>query len=78
MLLKRDTGAITVIMGAGCGQYSGHCPVYLVSVCPSFCPSTLPYTHVVSSLIFPQGAALKYLPSILEDVFGIFDASMLG
>ncbi|XP_055653409.1 dedicator of cytokinesis protein 2-like isoform X2 [Falco peregrinus] len=25
-----------------------------------------------------QGAALKYLPSILEDVFGIFDSSALG
>ncbi|XP_042695452.1 dedicator of cytokinesis protein 2-like isoform X2 [Centrocercus urophasianus] len=28
--------------------------------------------------LLSQGAALKYLPSILEDVFGIFDASMLG
>ncbi|KAI6069802.1 Dedicator of cytokinesis protein 2-like protein [Aix galericulata] len=28
--------------------------------------------------LLSQGAALKYLPSILEDVFGIFDSSMLG
>lgn len=69
---------MAVILGAGCGQRSGHRPVCLMSVCPSFCPSTLPHGHVVSSLISAQGAALKYLPSILEDVFGILDASMLG
>ncbi|KFO74130.1 Dedicator of cytokinesis protein 2, partial [Cuculus canorus] len=28
--------------------------------------------------LLAQGAALKYLPSILEDVFGIFDSSVLG
>ncbi|XP_029814277.1 dedicator of cytokinesis protein 2 [Manacus vitellinus] len=28
--------------------------------------------------LLSQGAALKYLPSILEDVFGIFDSSALG
>ncbi|XP_064304760.1 dedicator of cytokinesis protein 2-like [Phalacrocorax carbo] len=28
--------------------------------------------------LLSQGAALKYLPSILEDVFGIFDSSVLG
>ncbi|KAM3672590.1 dedicator of cytokinesis protein 2-like [Ammospiza maritima maritima] len=28
--------------------------------------------------LLSQGAALKYLPSILEDVFGIFDSSTLG
>ncbi|XP_053886534.1 dedicator of cytokinesis protein 2-like isoform X2 [Malaclemys terrapin pileata] len=31
-----------------------------------------------STTLLSQGAALKYLPSILEDVFGIFDSSMLG
>lgn len=31
-----------------------------------------------SSPVSLQGAALKYLPSILEDVFGIFDSSALG
>lgn len=31
-----------------------------------------------SSVVSLQGAALKYLPSILEDVFGIFDSSSLG
>lgn len=31
-----------------------------------------------SSLVSLQGAALKYLPSILEDVFGIFNSSALG
>uniref|UniRef100_A0A8C4V4C9 Dedicator of cytokinesis protein 2 n=1 Tax=Falco tinnunculus TaxID=100819 RepID=A0A8C4V4C9_FALTI len=31
-----------------------------------------------AALVSPQGAALKYLPSILEDVFGIFDSSALG
>ncbi|EMP29834.1 Dedicator of cytokinesis protein 2 [Chelonia mydas] len=35
--------------------------------------STLEGTTLLS-----QGAALKYLPSILEDVFGIFDSSVLG
>lgn len=31
-----------------------------------------------SSVVSLQGAALKYLPSILEDVFGILDSSALG
>lgn len=38
-----------------------------------------PHGHLrQSALVSLQGAALKYLPSILEDVFGIFDSSMLG
>ncbi|XP_009892091.1 PREDICTED: dedicator of cytokinesis protein 2-like [Charadrius vociferus] len=32
----------------------------------------------LDAFISLQGAALKYLPSILEDVFGIFDSSALG
>lgn len=50
-------------------------PACCLSVRPLSCPTGTPWQSALVSL---QGAALKYLPSILEDVFGIFDSSMLG
>uniref|UniRef100_A0A8C8AQA0 Dedicator of cytokinesis 2 n=1 Tax=Otus sunia TaxID=257818 RepID=A0A8C8AQA0_9STRI len=56
-------------------QGRGHLPACTASVCLSVPPCPRGW-HRVSSLVSSQGAALKYLPSILEDVFGIFDSSL--
>lgn len=62
-------------MGGRGGEGRGQRPACVLAVCPSIIRMGTPRQSALVSL---QGAALKYLPSILEDVFGIFDSSMLG
>lgn len=59
------------------GWARGHVPAWRLSICPApWAPGEAGL--VQAALVSLQGAALKYLPSILEDVFGIFDSSALG
>lgn len=66
-------GAQPILSWGGMGVTA--LPACCLSVRPLSCPTGTPWQSALVSL---QGAALKYLPSILEDVFGIFDSSMLG
>lgn len=65
---KRQEGLEVISLSAWC-----------LSICPSS-PTDARRSRAGagSTLVSLQGAALKYLPSILEDVFGIFDSFVLG
>jgi len=76
-LNEEGAGSAPTAWGEAGGAGATSLPAQHLSVCPA------PWAHgeagpVQAALVSLQGAALKYLPSILEDVFGIFDSSALG
>nr|XP_025974743.1 dedicator of cytokinesis protein 2-like [Dromaius novaehollandiae] len=70
---------VEIVMNSGPSPGSARSPRSdVISVSPDSLPTRVPGSAVAEPWPPRAGAALKYLPSILEDVFGILDSSVLG
>lgn len=57
---------------------AGSAPTAQGHSCPRGVRLSCPWARRRATLVSLQGAALKFLPSVLGDVFGILDSSVLG